>query len=93
MNFSQINWPGIAVSAIRSPGRSVPCPLCRSESMSGAWNLVDVISGEVLVDLNCSACQAAERVRVVLPKGGKEKGTFWFLVPPNRPLWGQERPK
>lgn len=64
---SSVEWSQVALAAIHSPGSEATCPVCHSDSVLAAWNLVDLMSGEAVVDLICSACRTAESLNIVLP--------------------------
>lgn len=63
------SWAAVALAACRSPSTSVRCPRCCETAILSEWNLLDLRTRETSVDLHCSACNARESVRIVLPEG------------------------
>src|SRR6266849_6764206 len=60
-------WTSAAQLSCRQPGRAIACPACRAEALRAEWNIITPKSREAYVDLKCTSCSAAVRLRFVLP--------------------------
>ncbi len=66
---SAVPWMEAAIAACGSPLVSVTCPACSEIALSAEWTLLEVKSRETAVDLHCTACEARQSLRMVLPEG------------------------
>ncbi|MCY2952996.1 MAG: hypothetical protein NTU53_13625 [Planctomycetota bacterium] len=63
---SATDWPEVALRAVQSPSTPVECPACHAQTLSAAWNLVNLFSREAAIDLVCASCGATQSLAIAL---------------------------
>lgn len=58
----------IALLACRSAPLPIECPLCHGQTLQAAWNLIDIVRREAVIDLKCSSCDSSENLKAFLPR-------------------------